>query len=157
MQFLFMASVDTHPYATTVLRYVADHLAQQELIGQLMQFEARRPLIQNEGAARTLLNAELQRLTPVFPTLVVLSPTPSPPPIWDLPIPEFMRGRTAGFNVVGVLQLHAKDVTPEDIIQFLQRIALNPARKQLLYPARRNVDEVLSFKVAGTTAEFSSV
>lgn len=124
-----MASVDTHPYATTILRDLAEHLAQQDLLGQLAQYDTRRPLIQNEGAARTILNSELQRLTPKFPVLVVLSPVPQPPPLWNLPIPSFLRRSRADFEIVGVLPMHAADVFAEDVIRFLQRIVYSPQRR----------------------------
>jgi hypothetical protein len=121
VQFLFMASVDTHPYAAEVLKCIADYRAQQELLGQLVFLDNRRPLIQNEGAARTLLNNELASAIPQLPVLAVLSPVPQTPTLWNIPIPPFLR-RSVQFEVVGLLPLHAVDASAQDTMMYLRRI-----------------------------------
>lgn len=148
-----MTSVDTHPYATKVLKHMAEHLAQQELLGQLTQMDTRRPLIRNEGAARTLLNSELQRATPRFPVLVVLSPVPAPPPLWNIPWPAFLRRNAAEFEVVGVLPMHATDVSAEDVIQFLHRIVFSPNRRPLAPPKRSKGDDIINSNLADVAVE----
>ena len=116
-----MASVDTHPYAVEVLKCIAEYRAQQELLGQLVYLDNRRPLIQNEGAARTLLNNELASAIPQLPVLVVLSPIPAAPTLWGMPVPSFLR-RNVQFEVVGLLPLHAVDASAQDIMMHLRRI-----------------------------------
>jgi hypothetical protein len=138
MQFLFMASVDTHPYAAEVLKCIAEYRAQQELLGQLVFLDNRRPLIQNEGAARTLLNNELASAIPQLPVLVVLSPVPPAPTLWNLPVPPFLR-RSVQFEVVGLLPLHAVDASAQDTMMYLRRIVRG---RVLSMPRPTVVDDV---------------
>jgi hypothetical protein len=116
-----MASVDSHPYASEVLKCIADYRAQQELLGQLVYLDNRRPLIQNEGAARTLLNNELASTIPQLPVLAVLSPVPQISTLWNIPLPPFLRRRVQ-FEVVGLLPLHAVDASAQDTMMYLRRV-----------------------------------
>ena len=116
-----MAGIDTHPYAVKILKYIDNLRSNQDIFGQLSSLDNQRPLIQNEGAARSLLNSELQPVSIEFPLLIVLAPISPLPPLWNIPFFPFVR-RTTEWEVLGVLPVNTGVLSPRSISTFLNNV-----------------------------------